>query len=181
MKLKNGQKAPAFIKNDICGNEINLEKIDNRKILLVFFRYAECALCNFRISEIIQHKQQLKQQDIKFIAVFESPGTSLQNSVANKHQFNFTIIADPNRELYNLYDVKPSWLKLLKTVGFKAIKNAISANRLGFKPGGKIEGAFHQIPADFLIGKDKIIQIAHYGSSVVDHFPLDDIFKFASN
>ena len=175
MKLKIGQKVPKFLKKDIWGNEINLSQLSSQKVLLTFFRYAECALCNFRISEVMRYQNQMQEQGIHFIAVFESPVDSLQKSVADRHQFKFTIIADPNRELYNLFQVKPSWTSLFRTMSFKAIKMVIAANKLGFKPGGKVEGAFNQIPADFLISKLQIIEIAHYGNSVIDHLPLDEI------
>jgi thioredoxin-dependent peroxiredoxin len=176
MKLSVGQPAPVFITKDIWGNEFNLAEIKSQKMLITFFRYAECALCNLRISEVVRFQDNLKRNNIKFIAIFQSPDISLRESVASKHQFDFTIISDPDRELYNLYDVKPSWLKLFQTLNIKAIKSVFQAAKLGFKPGGKVEGAFHQIPADFVINENKTIEIAHYGNSVVDHLPLKDIF-----
>ena len=177
MKLKTGQKAPKFIKEDIWGNEINLSELSSQKVLLTFFRYAECALCNLRISDIMGYQTQLQKQGIHFIAIFESPVDSLRKSVADRHQFKFTIIADPERELYKLFKVKPSWLNLFRTMSFEAIKKVIAANKLGFKPGGKVEGAFNQIPADFLMNKSGIIEIAHYGNSVIDHLLLDEILN----
>ena len=177
MKLKTGQKVPKFIKDDIGGDEINLSELSGQKVLLTFFRYAECALCNFRISEVMRYQIRMQEQGIHFIAVFESPIDSLQKSVADRHQFRFTIIADPDRELYNLFQVKPSWTNFFRTISLKAIQKVIDANKLGFKPGGKVEGAFNQIPADFLISKSGIIEIAHYGNSVIDHLPLDEILN----
>jgi thioredoxin-dependent peroxiredoxin len=175
MKLKKGQKAPLFTTLDIWGNQFNLGESTNQKILLSFFRYAECALCNLRISEIRRHQEAFKNSNIRFIAIFQSPATSLHESVVDKHLFNFTIISDPHHVLYNLYDVKPSWPKLFQTLSFKAVKKVILASKLGFKPGGKVEGAFHQIPADFVIDENKFIQMAHYGNSVIDHLPLKDV------
>ena len=177
MKLKIGQKVPKFIMEDIWGSEINLNELSSQKVLLTFFRYAECALCNLRISEVMRYQTQMQEQGIHFIAVFESSVDSLQKNVADRHQVKFTIIADPDRELYNLFQVKPSWTNLFRTISFKAIKKVISASKLGFKPGGKVEGAFNQIPADFLIGKSAIIEIAHYGNSVIDHLPLEEILN----
>jgi thioredoxin-dependent peroxiredoxin len=175
MKLKAGEKAPAFIATDILGNTINLSEIHNEKIFLSFFRYAECAMCNLQIAKIIKSKELLEANDIKLIAIFESPAESLKTSIADRHQFNFTIIADTKRELYNLYRVKPSWLKTLQTMTVKGFQHLYQAKKLGFKIGGKVEGSFNQIPADFLISKNGIIQIAHYGNSVIDHYPLKNI------
>ncbi|WP_420573290.1 peroxiredoxin-like family protein [Kordia sp.] len=181
MKLKQGQTAPNFEVLDIQGNKINLNKLSNHKILLTFFRYAECALCNLRISEIKNESQRLKMLDIKLIAVFQSSKDSLIKNVQNEHAFDFTIIADPNRELYDLYQVKPSWIKLIRTTTWKGVNSIIKASKKGYKPGGKVEGKFHQIPADFLINQDKKIEIAYYGSSVIDHISIEKLLKSTTN
>jgi len=175
MKLVSGQKAPLFVAKDIFGNTIDLAQIQNQKILLSFFRYAECAMCNLQIAKIMKHKEAIDKKGIKLITVFESPADSLKVSIANRHNFDFTIIADTNRDLYNLYKVNSSWLKTMRTMSVKGFQHLSEAIQIGFKAGGKVEGTFHQIPADFLIGEDNTIQIAHYGNSVIDHFPLEKL------
>lgn len=177
MNLTKGQKAPNFKTNDIWGNEIDLSKSDNQTTLLTFFRYAECALCNLRVSEIMRNKEELTKKNIRLITIFESPVDSLKSNIADRHQFGFTIIADQERKLYDLYQVKPSWLKLMQTMTWKGIRSALKASKMGFALGGKVEGSFNQIPADFLINKNGIIEIAHYGDSVIDHIPLSEVLK----
>jgi peroxiredoxin Q/BCP len=177
MKLTKGQKAPNFKAIDIWGNEIELSKTTNQKTLLTFFRYAECALCNLRVSEIKIRKDELAQKNIRLIAIFESPVASLIKNVANVHQFDFIIIADQERKLYKLYNVTPSWFKLIQTMSLKGITSVRKASKLGFQPGGKIEGKMHQIPADFLIDKNGILEIAHYGSNIIDHIALSEVLK----
>ena len=177
MKLKQGKKAPNFEVTDIHGTKINLHQLSNEKVLLTFFRYAECALCNLRISEIKNESERLKELDIKLIAVFQSSKESLIASIYDKHAFDFTIISDPESKLYNLYGVKPSWIKLLKTTTWKGIKSMLKASSKGYKLGGKVEGKFNQIPADFLLNKDKHIEIAHYGDNLIDHIAIKRIVK----
>ncbi|WP_163399942.1 peroxiredoxin-like family protein [Flavobacterium fluviatile] len=174
MKLTKGQKAPNFKTTDIWGNTVELLKNENQKTLLTFFRYAECALCNLRISELKARKNEFERKNIKLIAVFESPAESLKK-MSKRHQFDFIIIADPGRKLYNLYNVNPSWSKLIKTISIKGIKSVIEASKLGFSPRAKIEGKMHQIPADFLINENGIMEIVHYGNSVVDHISLNEV------
>lgn len=177
MKLISGQKAPLFVAKDIYGNTVDLSEIQNQKILLSFFRYAECAMCNLQISKIMKHKEAFDKRGIKLIAVFESPAESLKASIANRHNFDFTIIADVNRDLYKLYKVNPSWFKTVRTMSVKGFQHLSEAIQLGYKAGGKVEGTLHQIPADFLIDANKKIQMAHYGNSVIDHFPLEKLFQ----
>lgn len=179
MKLVSGQKAPLFVTKDIFGNTVDLNQISNEKIMLSFFRYAECAMCNLQISKIMKYKTLFEEKEIKLIIVFESPAESLKFNISDRHQFDFPIISDVNRELYNLYKVTPSWLKTMRTMSVKGFQHLAEATKKGFKAGGKVEGTLHQIPADFLIGKDKVIQIAHYGNSVIDHFPLEKVFQMS--
>ncbi|QLG44739.1 redoxin domain-containing protein [Costertonia aggregata] len=177
MRIKPGQISPNFETFDIHGNCIDLHKLSHNKILLTFFRYAECALCNLRISEIRNESEKLRDLDIRLIAVFQSSSKSLIAAFNETSAFNITIISDPKLELYNLFGVRPSWIKLIKTTSYNGIKSMIKASKLGFKLGGKVEGKFHQIPADFLIGKTKKIEIAHYGNNLIDHIPIETIIN----
>ncbi len=181
MRLKQGQIAPNFEISDIHGKKINLHQLSNQKVLLTFFRYAECALCNLRISELKKESKKLKELDIRLITIFQSCNENLIQSIHNRHLFDVTIIADPKLKLYDLFQVKPSWIKLIRTISWKGIKNSIRASKNGFKLGGKVEGKFHQIPADFLIDREKNIEIAHYGNSIIDHIPIHEIIKSTIN
>ncbi|MFT5819294.1 MAG: peroxiredoxin Q/BCP [Crocinitomix sp.] len=181
MKLKQGQKVPNFEIFDIHGSKINLHQLTNEKVILTFFRYAECALCNLRISEIMNESERLKELDIKLIAVFQSSKESLIESIYNRHAFEFTIISDPKLELYDLFGVKASWIKLIRTTTWKGIKSMIKASTKGYKLGGKVEGKFHQIPADFVINREKNMEITHYGNNIVDHLSIEKIIRTTAN
>ena len=181
MKLKQGQKTPNFEMSDIHGTKINLHNLSNQKVLLTFFRYAECALCNLRISEIKKESERLKELDIKLIAVFQSSKESLIKAIYDRHSFNFTIISDPELKLYNLYGVNSSWIKLIKTTTWKGIKSMMKASSKGYKLGGKVQGKFNQIPADFLLNRNNNIEIAHYGDNLIDHISIDRILKTTAN
>ncbi|MFA9188512.1 redoxin domain-containing protein [Flavobacterium sp. FBOR7N2.3] len=177
MKLAQGQKAPLFIVKDIFGNTIDFNNIENKKIVLSFFRYAECPMCNLQIAKIMQQKENFEKHNLKLITVFESSAESLKASIYDRHAFNFTIIADINRELYELYGVHPSWLHTINTFSLKTILNLKEAFKKGFEIMGRIEGTINQIPADFIINEDKTILMAHYGNSIIDHLSLEKIFK----
>ena len=175
MKITKGQTAPIFKTKDIWGNEFDLTANASQKTLLMFFRYAECPLCNLRLSEIQRSIDLFSKNEIRLVAVFQSPATSLLTQIVSRHTFEFIILGDPERILYDLYDVKPSWTKAFKFFTVNGIQHFLAAWKLNYKP-GKVEGKLHQIPADFLIDENNRLQIAHYGSSVVDHLPLTIIF-----
>lgn len=175
MKLTIGQRAPQFEVKDIWGNHISLYESTYERTLICFLRYAECAVCQLRISEIMRRKEALRSLKIRVIAVFQSPAEQLQINIADKTHFDFPLLADPDRKLYQLYGVKASWTKLLRTINPQGIKRVLNSMKEGFKPGGKVDGLFHQIPADFLLDKNLKIIKAQYGRNVIDHIPLEQI------
>ena len=59
MRLTFGDTAPAFETTSIDGRPIRLDDFRGQKLLLAFFRYASCPLCNLRISELIRHHTEL--------------------------------------------------------------------------------------------------------------------------
>jgi peroxiredoxin len=180
MKLKTGNVAPNFGRSDIYDKLIQLNEDRNGSTLLSFFRYAECALCNLRIAELKRASERFKELDIEVICVFQSEKEKLRKAIHDRHSLDFLIISDPKMELYNLYGVKPSWLKLARTTSRKGMSNILKAQAEGYKLGGKVDGKFHQIPADFLINQNQRIEIAHYGNNLVDHIPIDEIIKKAT-
>ena len=172
MKLKEGNPAKHFSLEDISGNTINLEEFKEKKILLSFYRYASCPLCNLRVSELIQNFEDLKRKGIHIVAFFQSSKDSIMSSVG-KQNAPFPIIADPERKIYKKYGIERSWIGYIRggvsTTMFKALRN-------GFKI-GKMEGWKNLLPADFLI-ENLVIKRAYYGKNISDHIPIEEIKEF---
>ncbi len=175
MKISKGQKAPNFKINDIWGNEIELNNNAGQTTLLSFFRFADCPMCNMRVAEIMRNKNQLAAKNIRLIAIFESPADSIKLSIVDRHKFDFIIVSDTEKKLYKLYGVQASWWKMMKSMGLAGMKKMIQAKKHGFNLMGKIDGALNQIPADFMIDTNGVIQVAYYGNDIADHLPINDI------
>lgn len=176
MRIQPGQAAPDFTLEDIFGNSVSLQALRGKKILLSFYRYASCPLCNLRIHELIQHHQQLQKNGLEVIAVFQSSVDSIRAYVG-KQDAPFPIIADPDQLLYRRYGVTPSWWKFTKAV--MRMKEIFHSFRLGYLP-GKIDGDLTMVPADFLLDKHLNISIAYYGSDIGDHLSFADIQHWIS-
>ncbi|HDY76031.1 MAG TPA: redoxin domain-containing protein [Candidatus Marinimicrobia bacterium] len=170
-RLKANISAPGFVVNDIFGNEQSPEKYLGKKWMLSFFRYASCPACNMRIQNLLQEYDELKQNGLSILAVFESPKDSIMKYVG-KSELPFSVIPDHERKLYKLYGVESSWLGYIMggSTVIKALWN-------GFMP-GKMEGVFSMIPADFLINPDGTIYTAYYGKNIGDHLPIRRIWSY---
>jgi thioredoxin-dependent peroxiredoxin len=171
MRLKTGTTAPPFETIDMDGRTIQLADFHGQKLLLAFFRYASCPLCNLRISELIRHQPELQMQGLQILAIFQSPLERLQQ-YAGRQRPPFSMIPDPDGRLYRLYGVESSWSGFLK--GSLRVGALATATARGFLP-GPMDGNKARIPADFLISPDLIIQTAYYGNDIGDHLPLPNI------
>jgi len=170
-RLQEGDQAPEFNVRDLNGRDVTLTDYHERKLLLAFFRYGACPLCNLRMTFLIDAYPRWQEKGLDVIAVFESPVERLLETVASQ-PIPFPVIPDPERALYRLYGVTASWLGYL--AGTLRLRTVRDAFKRGFYP-GKSDGAISQLPAEFLIGPDLTIERAYYGKDIGDHLPLEEI------
>jgi peroxiredoxin len=178
-RLSPGQAAPPFQVRDWQGNPVGLSYPLERKLLLCFFRYASCPLCNLRVQELIRQQQRLKDHGIDILAIFQSPPERIRHYVG-RQQPPFPLIPDPDRKLYHIYGVESSWGGFLRawTAGIGKVLRAVIGKR--FLP-GTVEGELHRIPADFLIDIDGRLSLVYYGRDIGDHLPLEHLFNHTDN
>jgi thioredoxin-dependent peroxiredoxin len=171
MKLKNHQLAPHFNTRDVYGNELDLRKLRGQKLYLVFERNAGCPVCNLHTHDLLKRSRAFESNQVKVVMVYESPDVVMKEYLGeNNYPFHF--VSDPKNDLYNLYGVERSFLKVFKAL-FNGIMSRIKkGNKLFTKP-MKQDGHMDRIPAEFVINEDGKIKIAHYGKFVGDHLPID--------
>ncbi|NHJ47528.1 MAG: redoxin domain-containing protein [Asgard group archaeon] len=175
MRLKAEEKAPNFKVVDLTGSKISLRDFKDKIVLISFYRYASCPLCNLRISQLIQQYDDLQNKGLQIISFFQSPKESMLKYVGNQNP-PFPLIPDPRREIYRLYGVEKSWFKYIRG-GIS--RNMFKALRAGFKV-KDMEGQKNLVPADFMVD-NLTIKIAYYGKSIADHLPLVDIMQYLDN
>ena len=177
MKIQPGHPAKRFSAEDITGNTFTLQDFKGKRLMLSFYRYAACPLCNLRVHQLIQQHPSFVEKNLHLVAVFQSPIESILK-YAGKQNAPFPVIADPERILYRLYGIESSWSGFIR--GSLRLPMVSSALMKGFWP-GKMEGIKSMVPADFLIGPDLTVQVAYYGSDIGDHLPIEKIYQWLDN
>ncbi|MDF2652888.1 MAG: hypothetical protein K0Q73_8693 [Paenibacillus sp.] len=178
--LSKGEIAPDFTFTGVDGVPLQLSDLRGRKVLLAFFRNAACAMCNLRVRHFIRRYVQWRLQGLEIVALFESPETSMSQYVS-RQEAPFPLIADPQANLYDLYDVEVSEEKVQATMADTNTQKFVAeAAAEGFALTKEEGSNFYRIPAEFLIDENGIVQDAHYGQLVIDHLPLDVIDRFAA-
>ncbi|NNF02095.1 MAG: redoxin domain-containing protein [Bacteroidia bacterium] len=174
-KVQAPEQARDFTISDINGNEISLQSYKGKKVILSFFRYAECIFCNLHIRKLSQALDQIENSQYQFMAVFQSPKDHVHEHFTNK-LIDVSLIADPARRLYKLYAVEESnFIKFLRgTMRLDKFFYALMSG-IGVKVG---HGSKFLVPADFLVNEEGMIVKAYYGKNISDHLPVDQVVKF---
>ena len=179
MQLQAGSQAPPLTgARDVRGNAASLDVAAGTHVLLVFLRYASCPMCLLHVRELQQRYSELRQAGIEVLAVFHSPVGSIARH-AGRLELPFPVVADPSFALYARYGVGSSWLGLTASAILPSFYLAYArAMRSGFW-GGAIDGEAARMPADFLISSHGTVRVAHYGRTLGDHLPLDEVLRIA--
>lgn len=172
-RLKHGEIAPQFSEFDPFGKYIKLDDYKGRWLMLSFYRYASCPLCNLRVHELSKHSTRWQEQGLHMLAIFQSPAEKIRQYVG-RQQAPFPLIPDPEQRLYALYGVGYSWTGFLKAWATRLPEIGRSVLGQGFLP-GSVEGGIHRIPADFIIDPQGRIAEAYYGRDIGDHLPMERI------
>jgi peroxiredoxin len=172
-RLQAGDRAPELVTRDFLGAPVDLQSLRGCKVMLSFYRYASCPLCNLRMRDLIRGHDAWAAQGLRMIAVFQSPASSIATYV-RRQDAPFPIVADPAMELYRRYHVEQRWTAMFTP---SVLLNAARAMKVGMLP-GRVEGPVHRVPADFLIREDGVIDVAYYGTDVGDHVPLAQLERW---
>jgi len=171
MNLKKGDIAPEISLIDINGLPFNLETLKGKKVLLTFYRFAQCPFCNLRIHDIIKNYDEYKEH-FEVIAIFESKHETLKKKM-DTYDSPFRIMADRERRYYKSYGVGKSFCGMLKGMFFRMPSMILSMFRGNIPL--YVDSSPLRMPADFLIDEDGKIEIAYYGKDEGDHLDIDSI------
>ena len=96
MKINIGDKLDDIKLPSVDGSSFSLHSLKGKKVLLTFYRFARCPMCNLRINEIIKRYDELGN-DFAMVGIFDSKISNLQKAMS-RHDLSFTILADENYE-----------------------------------------------------------------------------------
>lgn len=173
MRLKPGDKAVPFSGGTIDGETISLEQFAGKPLLLMFYRYASCPMCNLRLRDFAQHYSKLHERGLEVVAFFHSPASYIRRNAGKQH-YPFHLIADPQFKVYQSYGVETSWLRFFLSMLLPSFYvDWIRSMRYGFW--GGVDWQMGKMPADFLIGPDGHILRTHYGRDMGDHLAVPEV------
>lgn len=181
-----GDKLENFIYNSPKKSNATLN--GDKKTLIVFSRFYDCELCKLLLGSFVASYPLFKAMgyDIKFI---------MQNDVAtlapHQKKYPFELVADPECELYDKYNVFEADGIVNMLAGDKIIEMVIGKNvykllnldliesvNSALEPPEKSEGPReNQLCAFIAVDKDLTVTYAHYAKTMTDFPAVKDIIK----
>ena len=110
-QIVTGDTAPQFTLPAIDGSTFNMADMKGKRVILTFFRFSTCPLCNMRIRRIVQRWNEFSK-DAVMVAVFDAKVGDLQKRM-KKHDAPFVVVADETYEQFNKNGVKKSFFKFM--------------------------------------------------------------------
>lgn len=186
VRLKVGQLAPQFVLPDLAGRQIDLRSHYGSHVLLSFNRAAVCPLCNMRMFLLSERYAQYQAKGLYVLAFFESSAGLAQEYLPRLHA-PFPLIPDLAGVAYSRYGLETSMLGTARGTLRRSVYREARQRQLGvwqlLRGFFAMDGRKFRMPADFVLGRDQTIRIAHYGQDAGDFLPfseLDDYLDRAS-
>jgi peroxiredoxin Q/BCP len=102
--IAEGQEAPDFTLPDQDGNQVKLSELRGQPVVLYFFPKADTPGCTTQACGVRDHRSDYEGTGARVVGV--SPDTvTAQRRFADKYGLEFTLLADENHEVADLYGV----------------------------------------------------------------------------
>lgn len=167
-KLEVGDVMPDFTFDTPFQKDVVLSekvKAADGKTAIVFLRYYGCTLCQYDMHLYTKKYSEIEATGGQLLVVLQSEPKKLADELKEVPP-PFEIICDPEQSLYKQFEIMPAPSKE-KMVDAGTVKKIGLATLGGFKH-GDYEGDELQLPAAFVLDKDRKLTYARYGKSVSD-------------
>jgi len=102
--LKVGDKVPDFSAMDQHGNKINFLDFKSKKLVIFFYPKANTPGCTAQACDLRDHYGELKKAGYSLLGV-SADSVKHQLSFSNKFDFPFSLLADEDHNIINIFGV----------------------------------------------------------------------------
>ncbi len=161
---------------DITGIKFDLESLSGKPYMLTFYRFTSCPFCNLRVNNLVKRFNEL-DKDFTPVAIFKADLEELTRHT-EKHLATFPVLADPHGRYYKKFGIEESVKGFFTGMIMRLPTLLKSIFIKGYLP-NLFTGGLTIMPADFLVDREGIIQVAYYGNDEGDHLDFETIKKFS--
>jgi peroxiredoxin len=164
-------KAPEFSGETVRGERLTLTDLRGGDVLLKFYRFAECPICNLHLREFVRRHEEIEATRLTVVVLFHSPLARVERKQGLELPFH--LVADPSKDIFTAYGVEQSLRGMLSGRVARDYGRAMAAGYVS-KPFG-YDGGILGLPADVLVDGEGIIRDLHYGQNYADSWGVDEV------
>ncbi len=138
--LEVGTKAPDFTLQNQNGEEVRLTDYRGKKVILYFYSKDNTAGCTKQACAFAEHYPEFTEKGAEVIGISKDSAAS-HRKFADKYSLPFTLLANPELDVLQAYDV---WKE--KNMYGKKVMGVVRTTYL-IDEDGKIEKAFSRVKA----------------------------------
>jgi peroxiredoxin len=155
----------------VGGRAVDLAAFRGRTVLLKFYRFATCPVCNLHMHRFIGEYKTLEALGLTTVVLFHSPAWRVEE---NRNELApFDLVPDPEKRIFRAFGVENGWRGMFSPA---VMREYIKALRAGYQPGfTTADGGVTGNPADFLIDAEGRVAFAHYGRHYADSLDVTDV------
>jgi len=165
--------APMFTAEALGGKRVDLAALLGRTVLLKFYRFATCPVCNLHMHRFIKEYGALEALGLTTVVLYHSPAEKLEAS--QRSVAPFALVADPTKAIFRRYGLETGWAGMFSPAVMRDYARALMS---GFPPGLLTsDGGITGNPADFIVDADGRIAFVHYGKHYADSLDVTDVAR----
>ena len=177
MRLNVGTHAPVFAAQALGGRTVDLSALRGRTVLLKFYRFATCPVCNLHLHRFIKEYRTLETLGLRTVVLFHSPAAKVEAN--HDESLPFDLVPDPEKRIFRAFGVETGWAGMFSPAVMREYVRALKA---GFSPGLLTsDGGITGNPADFIVDADGRIAFAHYGRHYADSLDAAEVAEVRRN
>lgn len=176
MRLTPGTGAPEFSAESVAGRSVSLQNLRGDSVLLKFYRFAECPICNLHLRELIRRYDEVRAAGLTAVVFIHSPHETVEREQGL--ELPFELIPDPDKRIFDAYGVERSTRGMFSARVARDYGRALRAG-LGSRPVGH-HGGITGHPADFILDPGGVIRYARYGADYADTLGVDKVLELAT-
>ena len=176
--LQTGDKVRARTLTTIEGGGVALPAVDGL-VHLQFRRFASCPICSLHMHEVAARHNDITDAGVTEVVVFHSAADRLRRYQAD---LPFAVVADPDRTLYDEFDVGNSVRGVLNRNALRAAGRGMRQTRSARALVGGLAPTENHLgmPADFLVAPDGEVIARKYGEHADDQWSVDELLRLAT-
>lgn len=182
-RLRVGEHFPQLKLAGILDEPIAIPDPGGASTHLQFRRFAGCPICNLHLRSISARLDEITAAGVREVIVFHSSPDELRKY---EKDLPFSVVGDPDKELYRRFGVEASAKAILNPGAWRALPkawwNALRSTvtkRRALMPANPTNGNLG-LPADVLIEADGRVAAVKYGKHAYDQWSVDELLAMTS-